>query len=173
MAPPVERCGLGIWLYSLSICLSCVSAISSAFRMWAVYLWQRWHRTVSSSRLCSSTVCQPRLPAGEVLPRVPGRYVVDNQWRFLLWAMWATVQGAIYLGAHESPQKSRPGCTPLLSLVTLWPPIFFIFYFCREGGLSVRPGPGQPLQITKKTHNVLKVPCCPHFQALIFKAGIQ
>lgn len=171
MAPPVERCGLGIWLYSLSICLSCVSAISSAFRMWAVYLWQRWHRTVSSSRLCSSTVCQPRLPAGEVLPRVPGRYVADNQWRFLLWAMWATVQGAIYLGAHESPQKKSAWLHPLTELGH--PVATNVFFSLWGGGLSVRPGPGQPLQITKKTHNVLKVPCCPHFHALIFKAGIQ
>ena len=26
---------------------------------------------------------------------------------FLLWAMWAPAQGAIYLGAHEHPQKKK------------------------------------------------------------------
>lgn len=45
----------------------------------------------------------------------------------------ATVQGAIYLGAHESPQKSRPGCTRLLSLVTPWPPIFLFIFFVGRG----------------------------------------
>lgn len=44
-----------------------------AIRMWAVHLWHWRHRPLSSCRLCPSTVCQPRLPAWEMLPWMPGR----------------------------------------------------------------------------------------------------
>ena len=33
--------------------------------------------------------------------------IMYKQGRFFLWAMWATAQGAIHLGAHERPQKKK------------------------------------------------------------------
>lgn len=49
--------------HSVYVCV-CVPAI----RMWAVHLWQWWHRPLSSCRLCPSTMCQPRVPSWEMLP---------------------------------------------------------------------------------------------------------
>ena len=37
----------------------------------------------------------------------PELSMASDQWRFLLWAMWATAQGAIYLGAHERSQTKK------------------------------------------------------------------
>lgn len=88
MAPPFEMAGRGLcerrWLdiwsmLSLTLCVRVCVCAFPAIRMWAVHLWQRWHCPLSSCRLCPSTMCQPRLPAREMLPWMSGRWVENSK----------------------------------------------------------------------------------------------